>query len=179
MKAIKFIGIILLVLGFGLNDANGQNDSLSSKSIIAGYHVGYVQLIFATDGTETHFLDESKFFTMGFPIGVTFQTGKRIKFDLEFVPFVNPNLGSGRPYSSHLLFHPGVLLPLSKSWTIGARLAFELGNNQMGLTPLINKSFSLGKQGAFFVELVAPMRVGPSKHDSYVQLGGIHLGFAY
>lgn len=179
MKSLKLIVCLVLISFSHKNYANIFTDTLSIRPLLAGYHIGYVQLIFSVDGSHTKWINESDFFGMGFPIGITFNTPGKWKFDLEVVPFLNPYLGTGRPYKNHLLVHPGVLRSLGHNWTFGARLAFELGNDQFGFTPLLNKSFTINKSAAFFMELVAPMRFGPSKVASFQQIGGLHLGFAF
>jgi len=179
MKSLKIIVCSVLILLGYKNYANIFSDTSAVRPIVAGYHVGYVQLLFSTDGNQTQWINESDFFGMGFPIGITFNTPGKWKFDLEVVPFLNRHLGTGKSYQNHLLFHPGVLRSLGHHWTFGARLAFELGNDQFGVTPLLNKSFAVNTNSSFFIELVAPMRWGPSKVSSFQQLGGLHLGFAF
>ena len=170
--------MVLILCGYK-QYANILSDTSSVRQIVVGYHMGYVQLLFSTDSNQTQWMNESDFFGMGFPIGITFNTPGKWKFDLEVVPFLNPHLGTGKPYQNHLLFHPGALRSIGHNWTFGDRLEFEIGNDKFGFTPLLNEPFPLGKRSSFFMELVAPMRFGPSKVSSFHQLGGLHLGFAF
>ncbi|HRG69497.1 MAG TPA: hypothetical protein PLS73_11655 [Saprospiraceae bacterium] len=140
----------------------------------AGYHVGVVQILFGVHKSELSALDKSDFYSIGFPMGLTFNTGCKLKIDFEIVPVVKPYLQEETPYKVHLLYHPGILVPLNKNFTFGLRLAFEAGENQFGFTPLLNKSFALGKRSIFFIELVAPIRF--AKNQAFNQLIGIHLG---
>ncbi len=176
----KLIIITWIGCCFLLNQAlraqeNGASEEHLSK--IAGYHIGVVQILFGVHKSEITFLDQSDFYSIGFPMGVTFNMPGKLKFDLEFVPVINPYLEEDRPYDVHLLFHPGFLYPLQKNYTIGLRLAFENGEQQFGFTPLINKSFALGKQTHFFIEFVAPTRF--AKNQAFNQLFGIHLGLGF
>jgi hypothetical protein len=150
-----------------------------ATSKLAGYHFGVVQIIFAVNDGEVTTLDKSDFYSIGFPFGLTLNTGCKTKIDLEFVPSIKPYLEQEKPYEVHFLFHPGVLFPLNHGWTFGMRLAFEVGDGQYGFTPLINKSFKMSDHSSFFIELVAPARFGPEKDSGYTQLGGIHLGIGF
>ncbi len=143
---------------------------------VAGYHIGIVQPILASQNGELHYIDEADFYAIGFPMGITFHTKGSAKFDFEFVPLIKPYVNLNNPYDVHLLFHPGVLFPLSGGFTFGLRLAFETGAGQFGFTPLINKSFELSDDLSFFVELVAPARFGPNKDSGYTQVFGLHIG---
>jgi len=146
---------------------------------LAGYHIGVVQLIYSVNKGETSFLDENNFYTIGFPVGLTLNTGGKVKVDLELVPFIKPHIETDLPYQVHLLYHPGVLFPMQHGWTFGFRLAFEAGEGQFGFTPLLNKSFKISEKSVFFMELVAPGRFGPEKNSGYTQLGGLHAGFGF
>jgi len=148
-------------------------------SVLAGYHVGVVQIMFAANKGNFTTLDKYDFYFIGFPIGITFNTAGKLKFDLEFVPVVKPYFNSGVPIQVHLLFHPGILYPLGNGWTFGFRLAYENSVNQIGFTPLINKGFKRKNNSVFFLELVAPARFGPEKNSGYTQLGGLHVGLGF
>lgn len=146
---------------------------------LAGYHFGVVQPIMVIQNGETHLLNEQNFYEIGFPIGLTLHTGGKVLFDLEFVPFLKPYANSDKAYETHLLFHPGVLFPISKGFTFGMRAAFDMGTNQFGFTPLINQVVSKGLNHVFFIELVAPGRFGPEKDSGYAQAFALHLGFGF
>ena len=68
---------------------------------------------------------------------------------------------------------------MKNGWTLGLRAAFEIGEDQFGFTPLVNKAFKLRSGTAFFVEIVAPGRFGPEKDTGYTQLGGVHIGLGF
>ncbi|MBK9981679.1 MAG: hypothetical protein IPP15_04525 [Saprospiraceae bacterium] len=179
---MKKVAVFLIMVVYLLGSLKAQAELKTPEpaiSKLAGYHVGVVQIFFAINKGQTTFFDESKFYAIGFPAGITFNTAGKTKFDLEFVPFIKPHVNTDLPYQVHLLFHPGVLFPLQDGWTFGLRLAFEIGEGQFGFTPLLNKSFKLGEQSSFFVELVAPGRFGSEKTSGYTQLAGLHLGFGF
>ncbi len=175
----------LMLLFFFISVSNGVNGQdkiiaeVKENSKFAGYHIGVVQIIFAHNNGETVFFDRTSIYSVGFPFGLTFNTSGKIKIDLEVVPFINPYIYSDKAYEIHLLYHPGILYPLSNGWTLGLRAAFEIGQGQFGFTPLINKSFKRDKGAMFFFEIVAPGRFGPEKTSGYTQLGGIHFGFSF
>ncbi len=168
--------VFLQMIGKGQDTLSMNNQA---KSIVAGYHIGVVQILFAHNKGETTFFDRTSIYSVGFPFGITLNTNGKAKIDLELVPFINPYIYSNLPYKIHLLYHPGILYPLNGGWTIGLRAAFEIGEGQFGFTPLINKAFKNKNGTAFFIELVAPGRFGPDKDSGYTQLGGVHIGLGF
>jgi len=173
MKKLKIIVLALVFLKLGT--LQGQEESKTIKTKFAGLHFGVVHPILATNKDDTKTIADENFYTVGFPIGVTFKTASKLMFDLEFVPFINPG-NDTTALQTHLLFHPGILLPLNKGFTLGARAAFELGQGQVGFSPLINKAFKYNDTSAFFIELVLPGRFGPMNDSGYTQIVALHLG---
>ncbi|MBP8725114.1 MAG: hypothetical protein KBF37_08475 [Saprospiraceae bacterium] len=165
---------IALVCALFANTAKGQ-----SGNLVAGYHFGVVQPILAINKGDVNYFYETDFYAIGFPMGITLNTPGKVKFDLEFVPLFKPYADTDKPYEVHLLFHPGFLFPLGGGFTFGMRLAFETGVGQFGLTPLLNKGFSIGDGTVFFLELVAPGRFGPEKNSGYTQIFGLHAGLGF
>lgn len=175
--------ILVVIILLGLSKMAAQ-DTLSQmmtcNSKLAGYHIGVVQILCAVNHGEVTWLDKSDFYSIGFPMGITFNSKGTSKFDLEFVPVLKPYAGQeDKPYEVHFVVHPGILFPMKHGWTFGLRAAFEVGDGVFGFTPLLNKSFGSGDRSHFFIELVAPGRFGPDKDSSYTQLAGIHLGFGF
>ncbi|HMR86819.1 MAG TPA: hypothetical protein PKD51_01630 [Saprospiraceae bacterium] len=177
MKRWSMLILFFILVSYGVNSQDTIRTELKVISKFAGYHVGVVQILFARNNGETVFFNRTSIYSVGFPFGLTFNTSGKIKIDLEIVPFINPYIYSDKAYEVHLLYHPGILYPLSNGWTLGLRTAFEIGQGQFGFTPLINKSFKRDKGSIFFFEIVAPGRFGPEKTSGYTQLGGIHIGF--
>jgi hypothetical protein len=100
-----------------------------------------------------------------------------VLLDFEFVPEVHP---SNR--SVTLLVHPGVIKPLPKHWAVGLRAAFEVNQNPLGFTPLVNKSFPVPHYKVrWFVEGDLPVRFSQlSSGVSATSVGfNIHLGLAF
>lgn len=143
------------------------------------YHIGYLQLLGSNDGKFSQTVNESSFFSFGIPFGVGRKLSHRTSFDFEVVTIINPYFNTGKPLNLHVLLHPGIIFNLGKNWNIGNRLAFETGSNQVGLTPLINKSIMHMNNKSLFFELVFPLRYGPKKASSYLMLYGIHVGFQF
>jgi hypothetical protein len=178
----KMLGLwtfVLLMTCSGLRAQMNKDTLHTESSKVLGYHFGVVQIIFGVNKGDLTFLDKLDFYSLGFPVGVTFKTACKLKFDLEFVPVIKPYVNSDLPYSVHLLFHPGFLYPLEGGWTLGLRFAFETGEGQLGFTPLLNKGFKLHNGSTFFIELVAPGRFGPYKNSGYTQLAGLHVGIGF
>ncbi|PCJ84318.1 MAG: hypothetical protein COA57_09440 [Flavobacteriales bacterium] len=142
-----------------------------------GAHIGAIQPIVIFSGSSTSVMG-SDFYTIGFPMGITVKPCDKLFFDMEFVPFFTPG-DSVTAHKVDLLVHPGVLFPLGGGFTFGLRGAFEIGNGQVGFTPLLNKAFPLKGGGAFFTELVLPMRFGPMPNSDFVNIIGLHVGYGF
>ena len=170
---------LVCIISTKVTAQESEKKMIDPVSVLAGYHVGVVQIMFAVNKGNFTTLDKYDFYFIGFPIGITFNTAGKLKFDLEFVPVIKPYFNSGVPIQVHLLFHPGILYPLGNGWTFGFRLAYENSVNQIGFTPLINKGFKRKNNSVFFFELVAPARFGPEKNSGYTQLGGLHVGLGF
>lgn len=184
MKYRCFFGVVvcLFFYHFSLNALPLNLNFVSPNQdtpLVKSYHIGVVQVFMASNRGEVTFLDKQDFYSIGFPMGISFKTPGKAIFDLEFVPVIKPFVNTNLPYSVHMVFHPGILIPLDDGWTFGFRLAFETGVNQFGFTPLINKGFKIGKNTVFFLELVTPGRFGPNKNSGYTQLAGLHAGFGF
>lgn len=179
-RSLTFIlGICISFAITGKSQNIQMTDSISRGSI-KGYHIGVVQPILAIHNNQTTYLSDYEFYSIGFPFGITLNTSGALLIDLEIVPFIKPYLNDdSKPYEIHLLYHPGILLPLGHGFTAGLRVAFESGTNQFGFTPLINKGFKLSQATKFFIEIVFPGRFGPGKDSGYTQLIGAHIGLAF
>ena len=149
------------------------------SEVLLGFHVGIVQPVFSVQRGNLNWLDRFDLYSIGFPIGLTLNTGGKLLFDFELVPFIHPYLQSEQAYIVHLLIHPGVLLPMGHGWTLGLRAAFEAGVNQFGFTPLLNKGFKMKSGKVLFFELVLPARFGPQKESGYTQVAGLHFGIGF
>jgi len=142
-----------------------------------GGHFGVVfPLITRVDGGTTNIGDD---FKIGFPTGITVRTSDHYAFDLEFVPTIDPQ--QNRPTDVSLTIHPGVLRALGNSWTGGVRMAFDLGSASWGFTPLLNKRLHQMDHGAYFIELVVPVRFqdeGVGGTQASITLG-VHVGMGF
>ncbi|MDZ4708816.1 MAG: hypothetical protein SH818_10500 [Saprospiraceae bacterium] len=178
----KFSSVLVVILVFFLSHVRGQ-DSLacinSRAEIIKGYHIGVVQPLLSIHQGKIQYVNQVDFYSIGFPLGITFNTSGKMLVDLEFVPFVKPYLNDVKLYEVNLLFHPGILMPLGGGFTFGLRAAFEIGQGQFGFTPLLNKSFKLKSGKVFFLEGVAPGRWGPEKDSGFSQILGMHIGLGF
>ena len=144
------------------------NLSAEERENKLGGHFGFVHgfVTFSNNGTTTI----ADLYSIGFPTGITIKTTPKTAFDVEFVPSINQN------NNVNFLFHPGVLVDLGQHWTFGTRAAFEIGNNEYGFTPLINKAFPINDgKCALFGELVLPVRFGDVTSFTI----GLHLGIGF
>ncbi len=172
---MRIFPMLLFICFFiGQNTAYAQEES-NNKVTFAGLHFGFVQPLISFNDGNTNTIADEGFYAIGFPMGITFKASEKLLIDFEFVPFINPP-GDSDAMNTHLLFHPGVLVPLGSGFTFGARAAFELGQGQWGFTPLLNKAFQLDNGKAVFVELVLPGRFGPVKGSGYTQVIALHFG---
>ncbi|MBK9270036.1 MAG: hypothetical protein IPM48_00430 [Saprospiraceae bacterium] len=181
---MKTLRIILCLCGilfrqFLMGQFDSTTSSLTPAGPLRGFHAGIVQPILSVHKGNLNWHDRFDLYSIGFPFGFTLNTGGRLLFDFELVPFVQPFLLSEQSYQVHLLIHPGVLLPLTKGWTLGLRAAFEAGANQFGFTPLLNKGFKIKSGQVLYIELVLPARFGPQKEACYTQVAGLHVGIGF
>ena len=135
-----------------------------------GGHFGFVHGLVTFSNGKTTSIADSGNYSIGFPTGVTIKTSSNFAFDIEFVPFVSEN------HKVTLLFHPGGLYSLGGNFTFGTRLAFEINNASYGFTPLLNKAFPLKGGGAFFLELVVPVRFFDGGSATTI---GLHVGVGF
>ena len=76
-------------------------------------------------------------FNILFPFGIGVQPqSSPVVFDFEFDPTINPSTRTDT-----LTVQPGVILPLQYGWAVGMRAAFDINQNSVGFTPLVNKKF--------------------------------------
>ena len=150
-----------------------------------GGHIGFVLPLVTHAGGQTTNLADN--FGIGFPVGITVKGSGRLAFDLEFVPFIQDS-----PRKTTLTVHPGLLYGIGHGFTVGMRLAFDVDSSQFGFTPLLNKSWPIGKSNpgekgnggffkAYFVEAVLPVRFnrptgGPSTNPVTF---GLHFGVGF
>ena len=124
-----------------------------------GGHFGHVQLSYTQqESTSTSIADKV---VPGFPMGVSLKNdNSKFSFDMEMIGWIQ-----NTPVSSQLTLHPGILYSLSKNWTTGVRMAFEIGQPAWGFTPLLNFSF----YNNFFIELPIPLRFVEVGQESQFQ----------
>jgi hypothetical protein len=183
MKTLRIILIAISCIFIQYGQAQLKQEKATdppvNQSKLVGYHFGFVNVFCSVKDGDLRWHDRYDLYSIGFPMGLTLRTPVKLLVDLEAVPFIQPYLASDEPFQVHLLWHPGVLLPLSKGWTLGLRAAFETGVGQFGFTPLINKAFKISEQTSLFLELVLPARFGPAKDNGYIQLAGLHAGVGF
>jgi hypothetical protein len=147
---------------------------------ILGGHVGVAFPLVthtSSDGNSTT-STISDSFNIVFPFGIGVRPpGSPVLLDFEFVPEVHLS-----DRSVTLLVHPGVIKPLPKHWAIGLRAAFEVNQNSLGFTPLVNKSFPIPHYKLrWFVEGDLPVRFSQLSGGANATSVGfnIHLGLAF
>jgi len=117
-------------------------------------------------------------FNILFPFGVGVRPqSSPVVFDFEFVPEINPSTRSDT-----LLVHPGVILPLQDGWAVGTRAAFEINQNSVGFTPLVNKSYPFPSSTfRWFWEVDVPVRFLRQSNGADATSVGfvLHTGLAF
>jgi len=155
--------IIFLLTGFSIS-------SQAQNSI--GGHFGAVQPIITITEDDTN----SGFdpYNLGFPIGITVRKNDKFAFDAEFVPFIK--FADDASEVSEFIVHPGLLWGVGDKLTFGTRIAYELFSFRYGITPLLNKGFTIGETNVF-AEFVLPIRVG--RDEGFAVTAGLHLGVGF
>jgi hypothetical protein len=142
-----------------------------------GGHFGAVfPLITHAHGETTDIGDD---FKIGFPMGITVKKSDPWAFDLELVPVLDFN--EDGPLGVPLTIHPGVLRDLGGKWTLGLRMAFDIGGASWGFTPLLNRGLGGGPDHSYFIEAVVPIRFQDDESgNSDTAIGfGVHLGVGF
>ncbi|WP_271767038.1 hypothetical protein [Aquimarina algiphila] len=165
----SFLIASILFLSLSVYNVRGQNT--------IGGHFGFVQpIVTIQDGDTTDGFDP---YTIGFPIGVTIRKSEKFAFDVELVPFISSiedSDGDNTSAVNELLIHPGLLWGIGNKLTFGNRIAYETKSGRYGITPLLNRGFSLGKTNVF-AELVLPIRVGNDQEISFT--AALHFGIGF
>jgi len=141
-----------------------------------GGHFGAVFPLVEKFRGETTTISED--FKVGFPMGITVKRPGKLAFDLELVPALD--FQERGPIAVPLTVHPGLLRDLGGSWTLGLRLAFDVGGASWGFTPLLNRGFRSGDHSTF-LEAVAPIRFrDDSLGQSHTAIAvGVHVGIGF
>jgi len=156
MRRTPVPGLRFLVITVALQVAAG---AAAHGQTTVGGHVGigipWVTWDSPPNGQTT---DISKSYSINVPFGVTVKGQGPVFVDFEFVPGVN----QGPPHNTSLTVDPGVLFKLGHGFTFGMRAAFDVNTSRVGFIPLLNKSWPLPNQKAFFktffVELDVPVK---------------------
>ena len=168
---LKSISLFAGILFISLNTYNAK----AQNSV--GGHFGFVQpLITLQDGETTDGFDP---YTIGFPMGITVRKSEKFAFDLEFVPFISSVKnadGDNVSAVNELIIHPGLLWGIGNKLTFGNRIAYETKSGRYGITPLLNRGFTIGKTNVF-AEFVLPVRVGNDQELSVT--AAVHFGFGF
>jgi hypothetical protein len=69
-----------------------------------------------------------------FPMGITVRRSEVFAFDLELAPVVQND-----PPHIDMTLHPGVAWVIGSGYSVGGRVAFDVGKESWGFTPLFNK----------------------------------------
>ena len=117
-----------------------------------GAHFGFAfPLVTHAQGDTTTIGDD---FILVVPTGITVRRSETFAFDLELAPVIQNN-----PRHIDLTVHPGVAWGVGGGYSVGGRVAFDIGSATWGFTPLFNKGLvQVGKDATFFAELDVPIR---------------------
>lgn len=112
--------------------------SADAQDLLSG-HIGVATPIVtytASNGTSNTTTIGNNFNIL-FPFGIGVQPqSSPVVFDFEFDPTINPSTRTDT-----LTVQPGVIVPLQYGWAVGMRAAFDINQNSVGFTPLVNKKF--------------------------------------
>ena len=131
--------------------------SADAQDLLSG-HIGVATPIVtytASNGTSNTTTIGNNFNIL-FPFGIGVQPqSSPVVFDFEFDPTINPSTRTDT-----LTVQPGVILPLQYGWAVGMRAAFDINQNSVGFTPLVNKKFPFfpGSRFSWFLEGDVPVR---------------------
>ena len=101
-------------------------------------------------------------------MGITVRRSDTFAFDLEFAPVIQNN-----PRHIDLTLHPGVASGIGNGYSVGSRLAFDIGSATWGFTPLFNKGLvQMAKDATLFGEIDLPIRFKEDGHgNSFTSIG--------
>jgi hypothetical protein len=139
-----------------------------------GGHFGFAfPLLSRSQGQTTTISDD---FVIAVPMGITVRKSDTFAFDLEFAPVIQND-----PRHIDLTVHPGVAWGVGRGYSIGSRVAFDIGTATWGFTPLFNKGLVQIGRNTFFGELDVPIRFKEdARGDGFTSIGiavVVGLGF--
>jgi hypothetical protein len=136
--------VFACLLVFMVRDAFAQDQ--------VGGHFGFAfPLVSRGDGQTTSISDD---FVLVVPTGITVRRSSTFAFDLELAPVIQND-----PRHINLTVHPGVAWGIGGGYSLGGRVAFDIGSATWSFTPLFNKGFvQVAKGATFFGELDVPIR---------------------
>jgi hypothetical protein len=131
-----------------------------------GGHFGVALPLIAHGQGETTTISDD--FVIVFPTGITVRKSDVFAFDLELAPVVQND-----PRHIDLTVHPGVAWGIGNGYSVGGRVAFDIGKESWGFTPLFNKGLlQVGKDSTLFAELDVPVRFKQDAHGvGYTSVG--------
>jgi hypothetical protein len=130
-----------------------------------GAHFGFaLPLVSHGDGETTTIGDD---FVFAVPMGITVKKSDLFAFDLEFAPVVQND-----PRKIDLTLHPGIAWNLGGGYSAGTRLAFDIGKESWGFTPLFNRGlFQAPGDTMIFGEVDIPIRFKEADGRQFTSVG--------
>jgi hypothetical protein len=129
----------------------GTVASAEAKNRLGGHFGVVLPLVARAQGETTTISDD---FVIVFPTGITVRKSDVFAFDLELAPIIQND-----PRHIDLTLHPGVAWGVGNGYSVGGRVAFDIGRESWGFTPLFNKGLlQVAKDATFFAELDIPIR---------------------
>ena len=138
-----------------------------------GGHFGFAfPLVARAQGETTTIADD---FVLVVPTGITVRKSDRFAFDLELAPVIQNN-----PRNISLTLHPGVAWGIGGGYSVGGRVAFDIGSPTWGFTPLFNRGLvQIGSDTTFFGELDVPIRFKEDSHGNQFTSVGLAVVFGF
>jgi hypothetical protein len=156
MRRMLWSGVIVLMLSQSRGYAQDR----------VGGHFGVaLPLVTRAQGQTTTLSDD---FVIVFPTGITVRKSDVFAFDLELAPVVQND-----PRHIDLTLHPGVAWGIGNGFSVGGHVAFDIGRESWGFTPLFNRGLvQMRKDTTFFGELDVPIRFKEdSRGNAFTSIG--------
>lgn len=171
--------LLIIYVFVTTNFCFGQERNTTNKNLATSTYpkvTGYLGILhpiitFTNTQTTTNF---NNHYTVGLPTGINIIKSDKIGFSLEFVPLIK--IENGVSKMNNFLFHPGVLFPVGKGFTLVGRAAFET-SGRFGVTPVINKVVKKNENSKYYIALPMPLRFGNDKPTSFTL--GFQFGIAF
>ncbi len=167
--------VIVLFLMSAFSHIDKVSSQTTPELVLYPKMVGYMSFILPIvkmNRNETT-VNFSNSFSIGIPVGINILYSDKFGFSYEITPTIKSERRTDK--MSSLLFAPGLIFRFKKGFAFVQRLAFET-SGRYGITPLITKVITGGKNVNYFISASVPLRVGNNELPSMG--GNLQFGIA-